>query len=48
MRPSLCSSAARMWRWNPFRRKQLSALIERFTTALSGCLEAMPVRQTAE
>ena len=28
--------------------EQLSALIERFTTALSGCLEAMPVRQTAE
>ena len=28
--------------------EQLSALIERFTTALSGCLEAMPGRQTAE
>ena len=28
--------------------EQLSALIERFTTALTGCLDAMPVRQTAE
>lgn len=28
--------------------EQLNALLERFTTALTGCLEAMPVRQTAE